>query len=349
MRPEYRKKTPEELLSEVQAEEARAGKGRLKIFLGYASGVGKSYRMLDEARRRRARGQDVIVGAVQHSVPADVQALLATLEAIPLRDGNAIDLDAILRRHPSVCFIDGLAYDNPPGSRHATRWQDARELLDAGISVVASINIQYISELSEQVESLTGKHVETTVPLTFVESADEIVIVDVPPEEAYGRTDDLSRLREMALVVAADVVDQQLNTYLHEHGIDQRFGAQERILVCITPRANIEDMLETATIITHRFHGEMFAAYVNQPEISAADQEALDRKLEAARSAGATVEFLEGVDPIATLLEFARARGITQLFIGHTQRSGIWSRLWGSPVDKLIRSSEGMDIRVFPQ
>lgn len=349
MQPEHRKKTPDELLREVQAEEARAGEGRLKIFLGYASGVGKSYRMLDEARRRRARGQDVIVGAVQDSVPADAQALLATLEVIPLRPGNAIDLDTILRRHPSVCFIDGLAYDNPPGSRHPTRWQDVGELLAAGISVIASINIQYIAELSEQVESLTGKHVSTTVPLGFVESADEIVIVDAPPEEASGWSGTLPRLREMALVVAADVVDQQLNTYLEEHGLDQRFGTQERIMVCITPRANTDDMFETAKIITDRFHGELIAAYVNQPQISAADQAVLEQKLDAARDAGAAVEILEGVDPIATLIDFAKARGITQLFIGHTQRSGIWSRFWGSPVDKLIRSSEGMDIRVFPQ
>ena len=120
-------------------------------------------------------------------------------------------------------------------------------------------------------------------------------------------------------------------------------------MVCITPRANTADMLETARIITDRFHGELVAAYVNQAQISAADKDALDHKFEECRAAGAAVEILEGIDPIETLLEFANRRGITQLFIGHTQRSGLWSRLWGSPVDKLIRSSEGMDIRVFPQ
>src|SRR5690348_17332469 len=159
MPTEVRRKTPDELLRELEFSESSRKKGYLKIFLGYASGVGKSYRMLDEARRRRARGQDVVVGAIQHFVPPDVQALLTTLEVIPLRTvGNAsvIDLDRILRRHPTVCFIDGLAYDNPPGSRNPTRWQDVGELLAAGISVIASINIQYISELREQVESLTG-------------------------------------------------------------------------------------------------------------------------------------------------------------------------------------------------
>src|SRR4051794_32129426 len=144
MASEVRRKTPEEYLRECQAEEeaaaTRGRNGHLKIFLGYASGVGKSFRMLDEARRRKERGQDVVVGAIQPQVPAEVEPLLQKLEVIPLQligGGTAMDIDALIRRRPSACIIDGLAYDNPPGSRNPTRWQDVQELLDAEINVIA--------------------------------------------------------------------------------------------------------------------------------------------------------------------------------------------------------------------
>jgi two-component system sensor histidine kinase KdpD len=362
MATEIRRKTPEELLRECQAEEAAAQKGHLKIFLGYASGVGKSFRMLDEARRRRERGQDVVVGAIQPQVPPEIEGLLKSLEVVPLKrvdSGTAIDVETLIRRHPVVCFIDGLAYNNPPGLRNPTRWQDVQDLLNAGIKVIASINIQYVAELQEEVEAIAGKHVTDTVPVSFIKSADEIEIVDAAPEdpmerspeeqaEAQKREQRLSKLRELALVLAADVVDHQLNEYLECHGLKHQFGANERILVCITPRANMEEMMETAQIIAQRFHGELTVAYVHQPNISADDQAALDAKLAIASAAGAHIEILEGDDPADALLGFARSRGITQLFVGHSQRTGL-SRFFGSPIGKLITDSRGMDVRVFPQ
>ncbi len=364
MAREISRKTPEELLREVQAQEAAAArKGHLKIFLGYASGVGKSFRMLDEARRRRERGQDVVVGAVQPQVPPEVEAVLRKLEVMPLRtagEGAAIDVEALIRRNPAVCVIDGLAYDNPPGLRNPTRWQDVQDLLRAGMKVIGSINIQYVAELREQVEAITGKKVMQTVPVSFIQTADEIEIVDAPPEEPIERSLDqpvdaakrqqqLSKLRELALVLAADVVDHQLSEYLERHGIREHFGTHERILVCITPRANVQEMIETARTIAERFHGELIVAYVHQPQVSPADQAALNEKLAIARAAGASIEILGGEDPVDTILDFAKSRGITQLFIGHSQRSGIWPRIWGNPVDKLIRRSRGMEVRVFPQ
>ena len=168
MAQELRRRTPEECMREVHAEEdALSHKGHLKIFLGYASGVGKTYRMLDEARRRRERGQDIIIGAVQPKLPKEAEMLLPKLEVIPLKNadgGTAIDVEAIVRRQPTVCIIDGLAYSNPPGLRNATRWQDVQEVLDAGIKVITSINIQYVAELQRDVESITGKRVTETVP-----------------------------------------------------------------------------------------------------------------------------------------------------------------------------------------
>ena len=363
MQAELGRKTPEQFLRECQAEEAAAARRHLKIFLGYASGVGKSLRMLDEARRRRERGQDVVVGAMQPVVPPETRELLEKLEVVPLKTvggGTAIDLDALIRRHPTVCIVDGLAYDNPPGCRNPTRWQDVNELLQAGIKVIGSINIQYVTELRDEVESITGKHVEQTVPVSFLKSADEIEIVDAPPEQPLGRSPEeredaarraqrLSRLRELALVLAAEVVDHQLNDYLECHGIRSNFGAHERILVCVTPRANAEQMIETARTIAHRFHGEWTVAYVNQDGISPIDQAALQRKLAMAREAGANIEIMEGEDPVHAIVNFARSRGITQLFIGHSQRSGTWQRIRGTPVDRLLRLSRGMDVRVFPQ
>jgi two-component system, OmpR family, sensor histidine kinase KdpD len=364
---EIRRKTPEDYLRECQAEEeavAAESKGHLKIFLGYASGVGKSFRMLDEARRRRERGQDVVVGAMQPQIPADVEPLLRHLEVIPLKavaGGTAIDVDTLIQRRPSVCIIDGLAYDNPPGSRNATRWEDVQDLIDAGIQVIASINVQYVAELREQIEAITEKLVRQTVPLSFIQSADEIEIVDAAPAAPLERSlnqaeqvrmqkqeDQLSRLRELALVVTADIVDCQLNDYLERHGIKQSFGTYERILVCITPRANLREMMEFAQSFAQRFHGELIVAYVKQANISAEDHSALDARLAIANAAGAHVEILEGDDPAEALLAFARLRGVTQLFVGHSQRTGL-ARLKPSPLDRLIWESHGIDVCVFPQ
>ena len=213
MPPALRRRTPEELLQQVQAEEAYERRGRLKVFLGYASGVGKSFRMLDEGRRRHERGQDVVVGAIQPKTSHESECVLSKLEVIPLRIVNGVavmDTPAILKRHPAVCLVDGLAYDNPPGSPHASRWEDVRDLLDAGISVISTINIQYIDELQERVARITGKIASQTVPRSFLNSADEIVVVDAPPEMCIERSQDdpigsaspaqkLSELREIAL------------------------------------------------------------------------------------------------------------------------------------------------------
>ena len=358
-----RRRTPEELLQQLQAEEAYEQTGRLKVFLGYASGVGKSFRMLDEGRRRHERGQDVVVGALQPKTAHEVEALLAKLPVIPLQtvDGVPVmDVPAILKRHPEVCLVDGLAYDNPPGAANPSRWQDVEQLLKAGISVITSINIQYIDELRERVEKVTGKKVTQTVPRSFLNAADEIVMVDAPPEMCIIRAGDdndpgqasraqkLSELREIALLLAADVVDRQLEAYLQRNGIASTFGTQERILVCITPRANAGPMIDSGRRNAERFHGDLTVAYVGQPELSADDQAALDRNLAIARAANAHIEILDGEDPIETILKFARERGITQIFVGHSTREGWWERLTGTPLDRLIRGSNDIDVRIFP-
>lgn len=359
-----RKPTPEQLLQQLESEEEHQSRGRLKVFLGYASGVGKSFRMLDEGRRRYERGQDVVVGAMQPRMPSDCQHTTNTLEIIPLINVDGVcvmDLNTILKRRPKVCLVDGLAYDNPSGMEHRSRWQDVAVLLDNGISVITSVNLQHIEEMSRQVEKITGKHVNQTVPLSFLQTADEIVVVDIPPENCMSVSEDgrssaphrltqmqLSELREVALLLAADVVDKQLERYLERNGIEQSWGTQERIMVCLSPRADSERMIESGARNRDRFHGELVAAHLNRPDWSPDQRKKVDLGVELARTRGAEIIELDGEDSVDTILRFARQRGITQIYVGHKGRDSWWERAFGSDLDRLISSAEGIDVRVFP-
>lgn len=355
---EFCRPDPEELLRQIQAQEAHAKRGRLKIFLGYAPRVGKSLRMFDEGRRRKKRGQDVVVGMIQVKGSADVAELIREFEVIPaMRVGeeDTLDVAAVLKRAPQVCLVDELAKDNPPGSRNAHRWQDVEEIRAHGVNVVGAVNLQHICEQQEAVERITGRRSANSVPQTFIESADEIVIVDVPAEDLTqhsgpGSLDpaQLSELRELALLLAAQVVEQQLQRYMEGHGILQSWGTQERILVCITPRSSAREMLASGARAGARFHGQLLALYVKQRDLSRAAEETIQENLEFARKLGAEVHVIEGDDPIDAIIKFAREQRITQVFIGHTQQSAwkVWAR---SPVDRLIKEAEGMDVRVFPQ
>lgn len=357
-----RRPNPEELLRQVQADERREARGRLKVFLGYASHVGKSLRMFDEGRRRKMRGQDVVVAAVQGEVTPDIAGILSQIELVPPipekhagREYYVIDLAALFRRHPAVCLIDGLANDNPPGSRNPERWQDVSELLDRGISVITAVNLQHIREKQDEVERITGKRAAFSVPQAFLLEADEIEVVDAPPDALIGRVNDgsmpdprtLAELREHALLLAADVVDSQLQTYLDSHGVAARWGAQERILVCLTPRSSAEPMLHSGYRNAQRFHGALLAAYVEQAELRPDDKARLDAHLALAAKLGAEIHCLKGEDFVSTIIEFAREQRITQLFLGHTGRS---QRLWLSktPIDRLIDAAEDFDVRLFP-
>jgi two-component system, OmpR family, sensor histidine kinase KdpD len=353
---ECRRPDPERLLKQVEAEERNTNRGHLKIFLGYASGVGKSLRMLDEGRRRKLRGQDVVVAATQPSASPEAEHILKSLEVIPPRIGNgisSIDMPALLRRHPAVCLIDGLAYRNPPGSKHPHRWQDVEELREAGISVITSINIQYIAERQREIEIIRGKSVADSVPESFIQTADEIEVVDATPEYCATRSIEgdeqrqLSELREIALVLAAEVVDHQLEEYLHHQGA-QSYGAQERILVCVTPRSSAREMIHRARRQADRFHGDLYVVYVEQDNLNDADQRLIRENLDYAHQAKARVELLSGEDPIESILDFAAKHGVTQIFVGHSNQTGWASRLRANPVERLIMEADGIDVRVFP-
>ena len=311
--------SPEQLLAQIQLEERRKRRGRLKVFLGYAAGVGKSFQMFDEGRRRRERGEDVVVCATQPQYPAEIQAILQKLEVIPtLKTGESesIDVPAVIRRHPQVALIDGLAYENPPGSPNAHRWQDVEQLLEAGISVITTVNLQYLEKLRDEVERITGKRVPCSIPRGFLDqrgrnrccgraghgkpfarpSARQSAL------RLLAEQHKLSRLRELALLVAASVVDHQLESYLRSHGVDQSWGVQERILVCVTPRSNAAEMLESGRRNADRFHGELYVVYVQQPVLSQEDRSILQQNLDYARQLGAQVEILSGLDAVDAIL-----------------------------------------------
>jgi two-component system sensor histidine kinase KdpD len=344
---------PEALLRQVEAAERAERRGQLKIFLGYASGVGKSFKLFDEGRRRHVRGEDVIVAATQPDSAPGIVALMQHVDVIPTRVEHGvplIDVPAVLARRPQVCLVDGLAYNNPPGSRHGARYEDVEELLDAGIFVLTSINLEYIAEQQEFVRSVLGTSKGDTVPQAFIDRADEVVVVDAPAEGDTGiEAQQLSQLRQRTLLLTADVVDRQLEAYLRLHAIQSTWGTQERILVCMTPRANAAKMLASGRRNADRFHGELRAIYVTQENVTPEDRMALERNVILAQAQQALVATLEGKDPVKTILEYARTHGITQIFVGHNLRRGWRNRLGGTPLDRLVRGAEGIDVRVFPQ
>ncbi|MFZ0589218.1 MAG: hypothetical protein WAM39_01925 [Bryobacteraceae bacterium] len=356
------RRDPDALLREVEAGEADTKTGRLKVFLGYASGVGKSFKMLDEGRRRRERGQDVVVGAIQPNPSEETARVLDKLPVIPLTVVNGVpvmDIEAILKREPLVCLVDGLAYNNPPGSRHAKRWQDVAELLEAGISVITSINIQFIEEMQARVEAITKKHITESVPQGFISSADEIVVVDAPAETCFVRSSQsgidikvleqrLSELRELALLLAADVVDHQLEAYLSRNGLASTVGAQERLLVCLSPKFDATEMIASGKRNAARLHCDLFAIYVANNRLGPEEQAQIDSNIEQAIAAGATVQVSEEDDATDAIIEFGRSKGITQIFVGHSARKNWWERIGGSSLDRLVRKADGFDVRVFP-
>jgi two-component system sensor histidine kinase KdpD len=348
---------PEALLRQAEAE--ADGRGRLKVFLGYAPGVGKSFRLFDEGRRRHERGEDVVVGAVAPELNTELQAVVQQLEAVPMQEADGrrvVAVDAVLARHPAVCLVDDLARDNPAGAPRPRRHQDVAALIGAGISVLTSINLEEIDEQQPFIEQLFGRRSAETVPQSFIDGADEIVVVDAPEDpsplgEIAGSDAQalaLAALRERALLLVADAVQRQLDDYLRVNRVDASWGTQERILVCMTPRANAAAMLASGRRNADRFHGELFAVYVNQPNLTAEDRSALARNVMLARAQHAEVSILDGHDPIAAILGFARQRNVTQLYVGHNLRRTWRTRVTGSLLDRLIRRAEGLDVRVFP-
>ena len=368
---------PDELLQRVQREAQAAERGRLKIFFGACAGVGKTYAMLEAARKQRAAGMDVVIGYVEPHGRVETEVLLAGLERLPTQHlvhrGITLaefDLDAALRRKPRLLLVDELAHSNPLGTRHAKRWQDVRELLEAGIDVFTTVNVQHLESINDIVTQITGTQVRETVPDSLLEDADEVELIDLPPDDllerlregkiylpeqadraqaAFFRKGNLIALRQLALRATADRVDAAMREYRERHAIAETWVAGERVLVCIGPDALSERLVRRARRLASALHAEWLAAYVETPGLQRLPQAARDRvlrTLKLAESLGAQTSNLSGETVADELLDLARQRNVSKIIVGKPVRSRFLDRLRPSLVDALIRGSGDIDILV---
>ncbi|HZT82861.1 MAG TPA: sensor histidine kinase KdpD [Gemmataceae bacterium] len=369
--------SPDELLARVQADEARARRGRLKIFFGYAAGVGKTYAMLEAARRERAEGIDVVVGYVEPHGRPETEALLEGLEALPPRlvpyrgvTLREFDLDAALARHPQLILVDELAHTNAEGLRHAKRWQDVEELLEAGIDVWTTLNVQHVESLNDVIAQITGVVVRETLPDAVLERADDIELVDLTPEELLDRLKEgrvyvpqqaeralrhffqkanLVALRELSLRQAAQRLNRDVQAARREKAPQTPWATSERLLVCVGPSPTSAKLIRTAKRMAAAFAADWLAVAV-EPRGAAANAAARQRvaqHLRLAERLGAETHTLVGDDVAQTLLDFARARNVTKVIIGKTLQPR-WRRfLFGTVVDALLDGSGDIDVYVI--
>lgn len=369
---------PDALLERVQEDEKRARRGRLTIFFGAAPGVGKTYAMLEAARFEREDGRDVVVGIVETHGRYDTAALLLGLEIVPRRKLEhrgvvleELDVDACLKRRPGVLLVDELAHTNAPGSRHTKRWQDVEELLEAGLDVYSTLNVQHLESLNDVVAQITHVVVRETVPDSILEGADEIRLIDLPIEELLERLKDgkvylaeqaeragkhffrpgnLIALRELALRTTAQNVDAQMRRYRAEHGIDKTWAATERVLVCVSPSPASPLVIRGARRLARSLHADWIAAFVETSaslRLTSADRARVAENLQHARTLGAETVTLAGEDGAEEVVRFARQRNVTRIIVGKPTHSSLRDRLGGSFLESLIRLSGSIDVHAI--
>src|SRR5262250_1595605 len=352
-------------------------RGGLRIYLGSAAGVGKTYAMLCEGHRRAERGADVVVGYVETHGRQHTQELIEGLEAVPraritYRDTTfeEMDLDAVLARKPQVALVDELAHTNVPGSRNAKRWQDVEELLNAGIEVITTVNIQHLESLNDVVLKITGVPQRETIPDAVVRAADQVELVDMTPEALrrrmahgniyppekidaaltnYFRAGNLTALRELALLWLADRVDEGLQRYRAEHHITGTWEARERVVVALTGGPEGDTLIRRAARIAARSHGgDLLAVHVTRSDgLTGADPTALAAQRRLVESLGGTYHQVVGDDIPQTLLTFARAENATQLVLGASRRSWLSSLFTGPGFGaRTIRGSGDIDVHI---
>jgi two-component system sensor histidine kinase KdpD len=348
---------PDDLLDKLQREEEKRQRGRLKIFFGASAGVGKTYAMLLAARRRKEEGDEVVVGIVETHGRSETAELLEGLEPLAPATidyrGHTLkefDLDGALRRHPQLILVDELAHSNVPGARHLKRWQDVHELLDAGIDVYTTVNVQHLESLNDVVGQITQVRVFETVPDRVLDNADEVTLVDLPPEELldrlhhgkvylpqqaehavrnFFRKGNLIALRELALRRTADRVDAQMREYRADRSIDRIWQARDRLLVCIGPGPEAPMLARSAARLATSLRSDWIAVYVETPKLQKLSEALRARTLAALKFAaelGAETVTLAGTDPVATLIGYARARNVSKLVAGGSSRHGL--RRW---------------------
>ncbi|MEN6357622.1 MAG: universal stress protein [Armatimonadota bacterium] len=351
-------------------------RGRLKIFLGAVAGVGKTYKMLSEARRRLSRGEDIVIGLIEtHGRPATAE-LMEGFEQIPLKkleyrgaEFYEVDTAAVIARHPEWVMIDELAHTNVPGTVHAKRWQSVEEIRDAGINVITTLNIQHVESLNDVIFEITGVRVRETVPDWIVDTANEIELVDLTPDALinrlkrgdiykeekipqalanFFRKGNIVALRELALQRTAEEVDEQLHEYMEAHDMAQGKLAREHILVCIAPRPTAQKLVRRGYRIAKRLQGTFDVVFVRPPgaSLTKREQEMLQGVYDLARNFGGKVVELEGDSVASEIIRYAGQAGATVIVMGQSARSRVQEIVKGSIINRIMRKTKDIDIVV---
>src|SRR5271169_6454067 len=375
---EERRPDPDQLLQRAREAEERKREGQLKIFFGAAPGVGKTYAMLEAARKKREEGVDILVGLVETHGRKETEALLEDLEILPRQNieyrGTVLkefDLDTALRRKPTIILVDELAHTNAPGSRHKKRWQDIYELLGAGISIYTTVNVQHLESLNDVISQITGVNVRETVPDFLLDRADEIELIDLPPDdllqrmnegkvympeqaaaaiENFFRKGNLIALRELALRRTADRVDAQMQVYRQDKGIKDIWPAGERILVCVGHNPRSIRLIHAARRLAAGLRAEWVAVHVEAPSRvrpSEADRKQLADHMRLAESLGAETATLSSQSMSQEVITYARSRNVSKIIIGKPTHARWKDKLFGSPLDEIVRGSGDIDVYVI--
>src|SRR4030043_2491489 len=375
---EERRPSPDVLLAQAQKEEERAHRGKLKIFFGAAPGVGKTYAMLEAAHQKQAEGIDVIVGFAETHGRSETEALLEGLEILPrlsieYRGAplSEFDLDEALLRKPVIILIDELAHTNVPELRHKKRWQDVFELLDEGINVYTSLNVQHLESLNDVVAQITGIVVRETLPDSVLERADEIELIDLPPEELlqrlkegkvyvaeiaerarknFFRKGNLLALRELALRRTAERVDAQMQDYRRIKGVREVWPAAERIMVCVGANPRSVRLIRAAKRMAAGLRADWITVYVEAPTAvkpSESDIRELAEHMRLAESLGAETVTLSGHKASEEILNYARTRTETKIIIGKPTHPRWRDKIFGSLLDEVVRGSGDIDVYVI--
>lgn len=369
--------TPEEALEKIKKE----NRGHLKIFLGYAPGVGKTYKMLNEANRRLIRGTDVVIGHIETHKRTDT---INEIKGIPIIPGkkikyngtefSEIDVDAIIKRSPNIVLIDELAHTNVQGSKNIKRYEDVEEILTHGINVITTLNIAHIQSLNLEIRRITGIKVTETIPDSILDNADEVVVIDISPIELqkrlkngtiytngdashaiknFFRINSLNALRELALRLTAEGVDEKLAIYMREHGIHDNWHTVERVMVCISSNINGKSLIRKGVKIASRFKCECYVVDVNSTSIFSRKLNLKNREMllnhhKLAKQLGAEIVTLENKSVFKALSDFAIEKHITQIVAGSSRKTKSQYFLTGSTITKLVKYTRNIEFHIIP-